>query len=56
MTDWLKALIYFIAAGIGIDTMTNVIHWSDKGTKNLPAPSANAVIVGIFLLIFVMLP
>ncbi|GIR77426.1 MAG: hypothetical protein CM15mP80_00510 [Alphaproteobacteria bacterium] len=56
MTDWLEVLIYFIAAGIGIYTMTNVVNWLDKGTKNLPAPLANAVIVGIFLLILVMLP
>ena len=56
MTYWLKFLIYFIAAGIGICTVTNVINWLDKGTKNLPALIANAVVVGIFLLILVMLP
>ena len=56
MTDWLEVLIYFIAAGIGIYTMTNVVNWLVKGTKNLPAPVANAVVVGIFLLILVMLP
>ena len=56
MTDWLEVLIYFIAAGIGIYTMTNVVNWLHIGTKNLPAPLANAEIVGIFLLILVMLP
>ena len=56
MTDWLEVLIYFITAGIGIYTMENVVNWLDKGTKNLPAPLANAVIVGIFLLILVILP
>ena len=56
MTDWLEVLIYFIAAGIGIYTMTNAVNWLDKSTKNLPAPIANAVIVGIFLLLLVMLP
>ena len=55
MTNWLEVLIYFIAAGIGIYTMTNVVNWLDIGTKNLPAPAANAVVVGIFLWIFVML-
>lgn len=55
MTDWIKVLIYFIAAGIGFYTMTNVVNCLDKGTKNLPAPLANAVIVGIFLLTLVML-
>ena len=56
MTDWLKVLIYFIVAGIGIYTMTKVVNRADKSTKNLPAPIANAVIVGIFLLLLVMLP
>ena len=56
MTDWLEVLIYFIAAGIGIYTMTNVVNWLDEGTKNLPASIANTVIVGMFLLILVILP
>ena len=56
MTDWLEVLIYFIATGIGIYTMTNVVNWLDKGTENLPAPIANAVIVGIFFLVLVILP
>ena len=56
MTDWLEVLIYFIAAGIGIYTMTNVVNWLDKGTKNLSAPVANFIVVGIFLLALVMLP
>ena len=56
MTDWLKVVIYFIAAYVGIYTITNAVNWLDKGTKNLPAPIANALIVGIFLLILVMLP
>ena len=56
MTDWLEVFIYFIAAGIGVHKMTNVVNWLDKGTKNLPAPAANAVIVEIFLSILVMLP
>ncbi len=56
MTDWLEVLIYFSTAGIGIYTITNVVNWLDKGTKNLPALLANAVIVGIFLLILVILP
>ena len=55
MTDWLEILIYFIAAGIGVYTMTNVVNWLDKGTKKLPAPLTNAVIMGIFLFILVML-
>ena len=50
MTDCLEVLIYFIAAGIGIYKMTNVVNWLDKGTKNLPEPAANATVVGIFLL------
>ena len=56
MTDWLEVLIYFIAACIGIFTMTNVVNLLDKGTKNLPPPAANAILMGIFLLILVMLP
>ena len=52
---WLKVLIYFVAACIGIYTMTNVVNWLDQGTKNLPAPVANAIVVGIFLLILKML-
>ncbi len=56
MTDWLEVLINFSTASIGIYTMTNVVSWLDKGTKNLPALLANAVIVEIFLLILVMLP
>mgnify|MGYP000537944285 CR=1 FL=1 len=56
MTDWLEVLINFSTASIGIYTMTNVVNWLDKGTKNLPALLANAVIVEIFLLILVMLP
>ena len=56
MTYWLEVLIYLFAAGIGIYTMTNVVNWLDKGTKNLSAPAANAVVVGIFLLILVILP
>ena len=56
MTDWLEVLIYFIVAGIGIYTMTNVVNWLDKGTKNLPAPAANTVVIGILLLLLVMLP
>ena len=56
MTNWLRILIYFITAGIGFYTMTNVVNWLDKGTKNIPAPIANAVIVGIFFLILGMLP
>ena len=56
MTNWLEVLIYSIAASIGIFRMTNVVNWLDKGTKNLPAPLANAVTVGIFLLILVILP
>ena len=55
MTDWLEVLIYFIAAGIGIYIMTNIVNWLDEGTKNLSAPITNAVIVGVFLLILVML-
>ena len=56
MTDWLGVMIYVITAGVGFYTMTNVVDWLDKGTKNLPVPIANAVIVGIFLLILMMLP
>ena len=56
ITDWLEVLIYFVAACVGIYTMTNVVNWLEQGTKNLPAPLANAEIVGIFLLIIVMLP
>ena len=56
ITDWLEVLIYFIPAGIGIYTITNIVNWLAKGTKNLPAPLANAVIVEIFLLILVVLP
>ena len=56
MTDWLGFLIYFIAAVIGIYTMTNVVNWLDQGTKNLPAPVTIAVVVGISFLILVMLP
>ena len=56
MTDWLEVLKYFIATAIGIYTMTNAVSWLDKGTKNLPVPIANAIIVGIFLLILVILP
>ena len=56
MTDWLEVLIYFNAACIGIYTMPNVVYWFNKGTKNLPAPVANAIKVRIFLLIIVMLP
>ena len=55
MNDWTEVLIYFSTAGIGIYTMTNVVNWLDKGTKNLPALLANAVMVGIFLLLLVML-
>ena len=36
--------------------MTNVVNLLDKGTKNLPPPVANAIVMGIFLLILVMLP
>ena len=56
MTNWLEVLIYSIAASIGIFRMTNVVNWLDKGTKNLPAPVANTIAVGIFLLMLVMLP
>ena len=56
MTDWLEVLIYFIAGGIGIYTMTNIVNCLDNGTKHLPAPVANAVVVGFFLLLLVMLP
>ena len=56
MNDWLEVFIYFSTAGIGIYTMTNVVNWLDKGTKNLPALFANAVMVEIFLLLLVMLP
>ena len=56
MTDWLEVLIYFSTAGIGIYTITNVVNWLDKGTKNLPTPVANAIGVGISLLFLVMLP
>ena len=56
MTDWLEVLIYFIAAYTGIYTMTNLVNRLDEGTKNLPAPVTNAIVVGIFLLILVMLP
>lgn len=52
----LEVLTYFIASGVGIYTITNVVNWLDEGIKNLPAPIANTVIVEIFLLIFVMLP
>ena len=50
MTDWLEVLKYFIAACIGIYIMTNAVNLLDKGTKNLPEPAANAIVVGIFLL------
>ena len=56
ITDWLEVLIYFVAACVGIYTMTNVVNWLEQGTKNLPAPLANAVIVEILLLILVVLP
>ena len=56
MTDWFEVLIYFVAAGIGVYKITNVVNWLRKGTKNLSAPLANDEIVGIFLLILVMLP
>ena len=56
MTDSLEVLIYFNAACIGIYTMKNIVHWFNKGTKNLPAPVANVIKVRIFSLIIVMLP
>ena len=56
MTDWLAVLIYFIVAFIGVYSMANVVNYLDKGTKNLPAPVANYIVVGKFLLILVLLP
>ena len=36
MTDWLEVLTYFVAARIGVYTMTNVVNWLDQGTLTLP--------------------